>query len=247
MMGIGREFMEKTRGSRLGPSPQQRGLPQPPLSVGLRQGRRMALPDPGSLEIGRIDLREAIDRRRSLRDYEDRPLSLDGLSLLLWCTQGVREVIPGRATFRTVPSAGARHPFETVVFARSVEGLDAAFYQYAAVDHALIEWPLASSGAERLAAACYGQAMIEESGATFLWVADAVRTTWRYGERGYRYIHLDAGHICQNLYLAAESIGAGACAIAAFDDDAINELLGLEDPDRFVAYLATVGPRKDSG
>ena len=70
---------------------------------------------------------------------------------------------------------------------------------------------------------------------------------WRYGERGVRYIHLDAGHVCQNLYLVAESIGAGACAIGAFDDDAVNELLGLEDPDRFAVYLATVGLREIDG
>ncbi len=247
MEGIGREFMERTRHQHLGPSAQQRELPQPPLFVDLANGGRVALPDPNETSIGHIDLRKAIDRRRSLREYAKRPLTLEGLSFLLWSTQGVRKVVEDRATFRTVPSAGARHPFETVVLARRVEGLDVAFYQYAAIDHDLIELPSPPDATERLSAACYDQSMIAASAATFVWIADAARMTWRYGERGVRYIHLDAGHVCQNLYLVAESIGAGACAIGAFDDDAVNELLGLEDPDRFAVYLATVGLREIDG
>ncbi|MFH1570318.1 MAG: SagB/ThcOx family dehydrogenase, partial [Gemmatimonadota bacterium] len=83
------------------------------------------------------------------------------------------------------------------------------------------------------------------SAVTFFWVAVPRRTTWRYVERGYRYLHLDAGHVCQNLYLAAESIGAGTCAIAAFDDDALIDILGLDPQEAFVIYLATVGKRPD--
>ena len=67
--------------------------------------------------------------------------------------------------------------------------------------------------------------------------------SWRYGQRGYRYLHLDAGHACQNLYLAAEAIGCGACAIAAFSDEAVDELLGLDGQSRFTIYLAAVGRR----
>jgi SagB-type dehydrogenase family enzyme len=70
--------------------------------------------------------------------------------------------------------------------------------------------------------------------------------TWRYGERGYRYLHLDAGHVCQNLYLASETIDAGTCAVGAFDDDALNNLLGLNEEEAFVIYLATVGKKTDA-
>ncbi len=78
---------------------------------------------------------------------------------------------------------------------------------------------------------------------TFAWTVDSYRMTWRYGERGYRYLHLDAGHVCQNLYLAAESVDCGVCAIAAFDDEAANRLLGLDGEEQFVIYFATVGKK----
>jgi len=243
MGGIGLEFMEKTRYRYLGPSDQQQGRPQPPLEAVLGDGSRTPLPTPADLPTPAVGLREAIEVRRSLREYADRPLGIDQLALLLWSTQGVREVLKDRATFRTVPSAGARHPFETVVLANRVDELELGLYQYTALDHALISLASPTDLTGRIEAACHGQQIVGASAATFIWIADAVRTTWRYGERGFRYVHLDAGHVCQNLYLAAEAIGAGACAIGAFDDDALHEILGLDDPHRFVVYLATVGLR----
>ena len=84
------------------------------------------------------------------------------------------------------------------------------------------------------------------SGVVFLWTAVPYRMTWRYGERGYRDLHLDAGHVCQNLYLAAEAVGCGVCAIAAFDDDVMNDLLGIDGNDQFLIYLATAGKKDDT-
>jgi SagB-type dehydrogenase family enzyme len=240
---IGRAFMEGTQYRNLGRSDQERGLPQPPLQTALGGGEPMALPDPRELPYGNEALRDVIDRRASLRDYTDAALSLDELAYLLWCAQGVKRVVPGRATFRTVPSAGARHPFETVILANRIDGLPVGLYQYLAVEHRLAAIDADADTAERLVGACYGQAMVKTAAATFIWVADRYRMAWRYGERGIRYLHLDAGHICQNLYLAAESIGAGACAVAAFYDEQVNEILGLDGVDRFAVYLAPVGKR----
>jgi len=240
---IGRTFMEGTQYRNLGPSDQERGLPQPPLQTVFADGEPMALPDPRELSYGREALRDVVGRRASLRNYTEAALSLDELAYLLWCAQGVKRVVPGRATFRTVPSAGARHPFETIILANCIEGLPVGLYQYLAVEHQLASIDADADTAERLAGACYGQAMVKEAAATFIWVADRYRMVWRYGERGIRYLHLDAGHICQNLYLAAESIGAGACAIAAFYDEQVNEILGLDGVDRFAVYLAPVGKR----
>jgi SagB-type dehydrogenase family enzyme len=87
--------------------------------------------------------------------------------------------------------------------------------------------------------------MVVHSAVTFVWTAVPYRMTWRYGQRGYRYLHLDAGHVCQNLYLAAEALGAGACAIAAFDDERMAGLLQVDPAEEFVIYLATVGKRVD--
>ena len=99
--------------------------------------------------------------------------------------------------------------------------------------------------AHRITSACFDQQFILRSGAVFLWTAVPYRMTWRYGERGYRDLHLDAGHVCQNLYLAAEAVGCGVCAIAAFDDDRMNELLGINGTDQFLIYLATVGKKEE--
>ena len=112
-----------------------------------------------------------------------------------------------------------------------------------ATRHALQAIPTAPGVADRLVTACLGQDLVAASAATWLWSAVPYRMTWRYGERGYRYLHLDAGHVCQNLYLAAESLGAGVCAIGAFDDDLVNQALGLEGEDEFVIYIAALGKK----
>ena len=237
-------FMRETQYGHLAPSDQERGVAQPPLQALWGTGEPIELPDPGSVLLAQPGLREAVESRSSLRSFAQEPLALGELAYLLWCTQGVKRVIPGRATFRTVPSAGARHPFETIVLVNRVDGLQAGLYQYASLEHQLVPVAADPEIADKLAAACYGQQMVKASAATFFWVAERYRMTWRYGERGIRYIHLDAGHVCQNLYLAAESIGCGACAIAAFYDEQVNPLLGLDGEDRFVVYLAPVGKRR---
>jgi SagB-type dehydrogenase family enzyme len=243
MSGIGDEFMEKTRYRHLGPSDQERGVPPPPPQALLGGGARLSLPDPAPLPSGRFGFRESLERRRSLREYAAKPLTLRELSYLLWCTQGITRGTPQRGTFRTVPSAGARHPLETVVLANRVDGLPPGLYQFLAVDRQLATLHTGPEFADRMTVACLGQEMVHTSAAVFIWVADSYRMTWRYGERGFRYLHIDAGHVCQNLYLAAESIDAGACAIGAFRDDEVNNLLDLDGRSRFAVYLAAVGKR----
>jgi len=241
MDSVGRAFLEKTQHRHLASSEQERGLPQPPLEVRLGDGDMLELPEHRAASD--VKLTEAIEARRSLREYSEEPFSLAELAFLLWSAQGVTRVIPDRATFRTVPSAGARHAFETVVFANRIEGLDPGTYQYLAIEHRLIRLDRSPGLADRAADACLGQEMVRQAAATFVWVAERARMAWRYGERGIRYLFLDAGHACQNLYLAAEAIGSGACAIAAFDDQRMNSLLGLDGIERFVVYLASVGKR----
>ena len=240
---IGDAFLEGTKYRNLGPSDQQQGVPQPPLHSTLRDGRRITLPPPQALDLGSMGLREAIDTRRSFRNYAKASLALEELSFLLWCSQGVKPESTGNNTLRTVPSAGARHAFETLLLINRVDGLEPGLYQYDAAAHGLIQWESPADIAGQLAAACLNQPIVGNSAVTFIWVAERYRMAWRYGERGIRYLFLDAGHVCQNLYLAAESIAAGACAIGAFTDDQVNRLLGLDGIDRFVVYLAGVGKR----
>jgi len=235
--------MEKTKYKHLGESDQREGLSQPPLELpNDRGGATIALPEPSTIDVGTYDLREAIEGRRSVRVYSPEALTLDELSWLLWTTQGVQTARPG-ATLRTVPSAGARHAFETYVLVNRVEGLEQGLYWFMASEHKLRVIDLEPGLDDRVTAASLKQAIVKNSAATFIWVAVPYRMNWRYDERGYRYMHLDAGHVCQNLYLASEAVGCGVCAIGAYDDDGVNALLGIDGSEQFVIYMATVGKK----
>ena len=242
--GTGQEFMELTRYRYLGPSDQEKGLPQPPLELPPAPGYPMIeLENPQDIAIPPLDIRTAIERRHSVRSYVREPLSLLELSFLLWCTQGVRHVHSTAATFRTVPSAGARYAFETFLLINELSGLEPGLYRYLALSHRL---QLVSAEPDihiRIAHGFMDQDFVMRCGAAFLWTAVSYRMTWRYGERGYRDLLLDEGHVCQNLYLAAEAIGCGVCALAAFDDDLMAAILGIDGRDHFMIYGATVGKK----
>jgi len=246
--GTGREFTEKTKYRYLERSDQEKGLPQPPLEQPVEPGRPIIdLPKPDAVTVPPLDLRAAIERRRSIRSYAREPLSLAGLAFLLWCTQGVQRVAGTYATFRTVPSAGARHAFETYLLVNDVEELEPGLYRYLALSHRLVQLDTDPMLPHRITTACLDQQFIVRSGVVFFWVAVPYRMTWRYGERGYRELHKDAGHVCQNLYLAAEAVGCGVCAVAAYDDDAMARILGIDGVEQFLIYLATVGKREVTG
>jgi SagB-type dehydrogenase family enzyme len=239
---IGKTFMERTKHHHLTRSDQSRGYPQPPLQVPHSPTERAVdLPTPLACPRQTIDVCDAIAQRRSIRRYAQDPLALGELSYLLWCTQGVKETLRLSATLRTVPSAGARHAFETYVLVNRVTSLQPGLYRFLALEHKLAEQTLDPTIASKITAACFGQQFVKHSAATFVWTAVPYRMNWRYGERGYRYLHLDAGHVCQNLYLSAASIQCGVCAIAAFDDDQMNRLLGIDGEEQFTIYVATVG------
>ena len=237
----GQGFMEKSSHRFLEQSDQTKGLPQPPLELEYDQSAQLIdLPAPDTLDMGSHDLTTMINRRESRRRYSKQPLSLEELSYLLWCTQGIKNVLP-HATLRTVPSAGARHAFETYLLVNNVDGLTPGLYRFLATPHKLILVDDDPDIADKVCKAALEQDQITRSAVTFIWVAITYRMTWRYVERGYRYLHIDAGHVCQNLYLAAEALQGGVCALAAFDDDAMNGLLGLDGKSLFTIYMASVG------
>lgn len=244
MKTTGRDFMVATFYENVSESPQDQGVLQPPLELPIPQGAELIpLPKPAELDVPAIDLRKAIEQRRSLRKYKENPLTLAELSHLLWLTQGVKEVTKRPVTLRTVPSAGARHAFETYLLVNNVTGLEPGLYRFAACQHALIKLEMPENIRELVTHGCWDQKQVYHSAVTFLWVAVTERMAWRYVERGYRYLHLDAGHVCQNLYLAAESIHCGVCAIAAFHDELLNQTLGLDGENLFVIYAASLGKR----
>lgn len=224
---------------------QQKGVPAPPVQKPCpADAELIALAAPEALRIGRAPLIEVIRSRRSRRRYTADPLSQEELSFLLWATQGVREVreIPeGTRTVRTVPSAGSRHAFETYLAVRRVTGLRPGLYRYLPLEHKLCLLGEDAELAGKVATACCRQRFIGEAAVVFIWTAIPHRTEWRYTITSPKLIALDAGHVCQNLYLAAGAIGAGACAIAAYYQDEVDALLGVDGQDEFAVYIAPVG------
>ena len=158
---------------------------------------------------------------------------------MLWASQGIT-AISGSYSFRAAPSGGALYPVETYISANSVEELLPGLYHFDVESFALDRLSSADSS-EAVAAACLNQKFMASSAVTFIWSAVFRRCMSKYGNRGMRYILLDAGHICQNILLAAEATGSGGCPVAAFYDDEINELLGLNPAEESVLYAASVG------
>jgi SagB-type dehydrogenase family enzyme len=244
MKKIGKEFIEFTKDQYDVESDQMKGVPQPPLELPRDiSAELIVLPKFNKESFKDISLFDAVIHRQSIRKYSEQALNLEELSVLLWCTQGVKQIINTRATRRTVPSAGARHAFETYLLINKVDSLKSGLYRYMALEHSLAEVKFDEDIADKITAACMGQGFVKTSAVTFIWTAVTERMTWRYNERGYRYLHLDAGHVCQNLYLAAEALECGCCAIAAYNDDELNEIIGIDSDKQFAIYIATVGKR----
>ncbi len=251
MIAIGRQFL-KAYDWNQGPdiqTDQQRGIPAPPFQKPYPTDAQLIdLVSPQDFTIPPIPLLEAINRRKSRRGFITEPLSLEELSFLLWATQGIREVAidnrHGRieTTKRTVPSGGSRHPYETYLAVQNVTDLQPGLYRYLALEHKLLEISLNEPDLNtRISEICHQQTFVARAAAIFIWAVLPYRIEWRYSVAAHKGTAIEAGHIGQNLYLACEAIGAGTCAIAAYDQVAIDRLLGLDGTDEFVVYISPVG------
>jgi len=199
------------------------------------------LPSRESWVIPPCDLQTAIANRQSHRRFTHESLSQEELAFLLWSTQGVRSIFHEAAVLRTVPSAGCRHPFETYLAITNIEGIESGMYRYLPLQNSLVHVREIENLKGHLTAATRGQRFTGQAAVTFLWTVIPERTEWRYAEASYKVISLDAGHVCQNLYLACEAIGAGTCAIAAYDQAMADALLGVDGNKEFCIYIAPVG------
>lgn len=228
---------------------QQQKLPAPPALKAGRGGKTIPLPMDFEDVVSDRSIASLFRERESHRKYKETPIPLKTLSFLLWAVQGVRKLV-GRTekiTFRTVPSAGSRHPLETYLFIRNVEGVSPGIYHYLPSGHQLELWEDAPDYKEELTEALNGQEFAAAAPLTFVWSAVPYRTEWRYGWQSHKYILLDAGHVCENLYLACEASGCGACAIGSYNQELLDELLGFmpgpsgEKDYEFAVYVASVG------
>ncbi len=194
---------------------------------------------PPAADAGGPPLWEVIRLRRSLRSYRSEPIPMGQLSRLLWATQGITLQVRDYQ-FRAAPSAGALYPVETYVVVNRVEELEPGLYHYDAVETALQLLRKGSLG-RQAAAAALDQRMAETAAVVFIWTAVVERSKWKYRQRAYRYVYLDAGHIGQNLYLAATALGLGCCTIGAIYDDEANKLVGVDGVEETTVYMGCVG------
>jgi|GEM_PF-116871 len=243
---IGSDFILLTRYLYGEKSDQENGVPRPD-AIKARSGELITLPAIGKLKYPELSLHQAIGQRRSLRKYADQALSLDELSFLLWASSWARDFRSTEhleITLRNVPSAGARHPFECYLLINNVTAIKPGLYYYHPTKHCLVRIEAPETIASDIYEACLRQEMLKTAAVDFILTAVPYRTAWRYGQRGYRYLYLDAGHVGQNIHLASEAIGCGACMIGAFLDEGMNAALDVDGVEEFVIYIASVGKKQ---
>lgn len=222
---------------------QELELPQPTLEKphGV-EAEIVDLPLAKETALENKDIYKCMKSRRSRRKYAGKPVTLNELSFLLWATQGVDKVMKNNyATLRPVPSGGARHAFETYLAVLNVEGLKKGMYRYLPLSHKLLFMYEDENIGEKVISATVDQKFAGHGAVTFIWSCIPYRSEWRYSLSAHKTMLLDAGHVCQNLYLACEATGCGTCAIAAYDQKLADELIKVDGEDEFSIYIAPVG------
>lgn len=186
-----------------------------------------------------LSLDDSLRKRKSIRNFSQKPLGIEQLSYLLWASTGIQRK-EDEFEFRTVPSAGALYPIETYLVINRADKLEKGVYHYAVKSHCLEELKLGDFG-RAIALAALGQKMCLEAAVVFIWTAIFNRSKWKYRQRAYRYIYLDAGHIAQNVALASTSLGLGSCQIGALFDDEVNNIVGVDGIEESVIYMSVAG------
>ena len=198
---------------------------------------RVALPRPET--EGGAPLWSILSQRRSVRDFHARPVADHQLSQLLWAAQGITAEQLGYK-FRTVPSAGALYPVETYIVVNDVKKIPQGVYHYSVLEHCL-EQLREGDYRVTIARAALDQKIGYDANLVFAWTAVFERCKWKYKQRAYRYVYLDAGHIAQTVAMAAVALGLGSCQIAALYDQEVNDLLGVDGVEESAIYLTVVG------
>jgi SagB-type dehydrogenase family enzyme len=228
---------------------QNKGVPLPPMEKPYKETDTIIeLPKPNREIVKVNDIFTCLNDRRSRRKYTETPNTLDELSYLLWFTQGIKRIFKRdeyySVAIRTVPSAGARNPLETYLVVNNVEELEQGVYRYLPITHQLLRVEEHNCTEENLMAAINNQEFVVKAPVIFMWAALPYRTEWRYATEAEKLVLLDAGHVCQNLYIAAESLRLGVCAIAAYVQEEADRVFNLDGEDEFILYLASVGNHK---
>jgi SagB-type dehydrogenase family enzyme len=217
-----RREQKSSRGCKRIPADDEEGMDMS-KEINLRQPK----------EKGSISIEETLLQRRSVRDYKRGPLNLDQVSQLLWAASGKN------LYRRTTPSAGATYPLEIYLVAGEVEGLEPGIYHYSPSRNSL-EIIKEQNVRNRLSRAALGQEMIEEAPVSIIIAADYSRTTGRYGQRGIRYVHMEVGHVGQNVSLQAIALSLGTVMIGAFEDQKVKEVLGIKEEPLYIIPIGNI-------
>lgn len=219
---------------------KEEGIPNPPLLKAPSGGPITNLCKTFDHIVIDKSFKQILNERHSQRKFSNSPLSLDELSFLLFYTQGIKKVTP-QYTFRTVPSGGIRHPFETYLAVNNVDNLTPGIYHYLPEQHALELLFEDSDQIEHISKAALKQTYVANCAVTFMWSVIPYRTVWRYHMSAYKTILLDAGHISENLYLLTTSIACGTVAIGKYDQEYLDRYLRLDGENEFIVLIAPVG------
>lgn len=211
-------------------------LEKPPEFKTYPGSQRIQLPVP---KHRGMTVEEAIQKRRSVRNYSLNPLTKAQLSQLLFAAQGITGKMYGQP-LRTAPSAGALYPFETYLIVNNVQGIAQGVYHYDVQSHEL-ETVKQGNFKKEITDAGLKQEMLGEADVTFVLAAIFDRVRHKYGERGFRYVYMEAGHISQNISLQAVSLGLGSVSVGAFFDKKVNQLIGIDGHREAAVYLHAVG------
>ncbi len=238
-MSYGDNYQRLSKYSRQ--SLQGRGLDwnrKPPLYKSYPPGlERFELEPPE--RSGGVPLYDLLQQRRSVRSYRPEPAAAEQLSQVLWAAQGIT-LATEYHQFRAAPSAGGLFPIETYCLINRVKEFRVGIYHYQVPHHSLVLLREGNFGGEA-ARAALGQRMLADCAFVLVWTALVERSKWKYEQRAYRYIYLDAGHIAQNAALAAVACGLGSCQVGAFFDEEVNALIGVDGEAETAAYMTTVG------
>lgn len=196
-----------------------------PMTLSADDVIRLPKPRPASA----VSVEEALAKRRSVREFANLGLSLEEAAQILWAAQGITHV----EGLRTAPSAGALYPLEIVIAAGAVTNLPAGIYRYQPEHHRLIR-VIARDNRAELAAAALRQHWIADAAAIVVIAANYPRTTAKYGRRGERYVHIEAGQTAENVCLQAVALGLGTTVVGAFSDSEVKRLLGLSEAEPLV-------------
>ena len=236
---VGEKFHLETGQSLLGSIKkiiQTKSIKVPPMYKNYADTKKIKLPVP---DYQGMPLETALKKRRSIRNFKSRGISTQELSQILFAAQGITGKMYEKS-LRTAPSGGALYPIELYAAVNNVTGIEKGIYHYSVIDHS-IELIKKGDYSDEITDAAFKQEMAGEASITLIMTAIFARITSKYGDRGYRYAYIECGHISQNIYLQATSLGLGSVCIGAFSDSDVNRLLEIDGKNEAAIYLHSVG------